>query len=129
VAGAIDEDVLGFDVAMDDPRAMRRRDPAPGGDEALEDLARRSRLGQPRGERRALDQLHRDVRAVTVAAGVVDRDDVGMRELRERAAFAHEPLDAEVQLGVDQLDRDRAIELRIVTGVDRAHAAVAEPAA
>ena len=62
-------------------------------------------------------------------ADVVERADVRMIELRDRARFAIEPL-AELRIGGEQvrqdLDRDDAIEAGIAGFVDLAHAARAE---
>ena len=44
-----DDHVLGLEIAMDEPRRVRRREPAPGLEEHLEDLApRRCAARQPR---------------------------------------------------------------------------------
>ena len=62
-------------------------------------------------------------------AHVVQRADVGMIELRDRAGLAVEAL-AELRIGGERvrenLDRDRAIEARVARLVDLAHAAGAE---
>ena len=100
--------------------------------EHVEDLAPRPRPAlEPRRQRVALDELHRDVDVAVVGrADVVDADDVGMeswaiawasRAAASRASFA---FDAEAR--AQELERDLAIELRIVGGEHDAHAAGAE---
>ena len=59
-AVAVDEDVVGLEVAMDEARVVRRLQPAGGGDEDVEHLLDGAGpLAQPAPQRAALDQLHR----------------------------------------------------------------------
>ena len=90
-AVAPDHDVLGLEVAVDDAGRVRRRQPAPGGDEHVQDLAPASRLrAQPRVDGLAFDELHRDVDAIVDGARVVDGDDVRVRQARDRARLAQQ---------------------------------------
>src|SRR5207244_4467388 len=77
----------------------------------------------------SLDILHDDeVRAVLLAP-VVDRDDVGVVEVRRRLRFTTEPLDerrlARV-FGEERLHRDRPIQQLVVGEVDLCHPALRE---
>ena len=86
-------------------------------------------LPHERGERHAVEQLHHDVDVAGVFLQLVDRDDVGMIEAGGRARFDVEALAA--FFAVDHrrdhlLERDGAIEHRIVGLVDQAHPALAE---
>jgi hypothetical protein len=115
------------------PTAWAAARPRPGVDEHRHDVAPRSLPArQPVGQRVALDELHRDVDvAVGGGADVVDRDDVGVAELRDRLRLAHQPRPglalAEPHAGAQQLERDPPIELRIVRREHHAHAAGADP--
>ena len=66
-----------------------------------------------------------------IDADVVHGDDVGVRQARHRLRLAqHARREARLvaaEIAAQQLERDLAIELRIVRGVDHAHAARAEP--
>ena len=79
----------------------------------------------------AVDELHRDEDAALEGADVVDHDHVGVRDLGDRLRLAHQaraPRVAGVGVvaaGAQQLDRDLAIQLGIVRGVDLAHGAPA----
>ncbi len=112
------------------PDRVRGDEAARGLEEHLEDLAPRSRPAlEPRRQRVALDELHRDVQvAVVGGADVVDADDVGVRELGDRLGLAPQPrLRASLafvpRFGAQELERDLAIELGIVGGEHHAHAA------
>src|SRR5436309_6568258 len=59
-------------------------------------------------------------------ADLVDRDDVRMRELRHRTRLDEQLL---AIVAPEQLDRDLAIQLRVVRGVDDTEPAGAEPRA
>ena len=84
---------------------------------------------QPVGDGVPLDELHRDEDLVVERADVVDDDDVRVRQPRDRLRLAQRPLpplgqrDAVAGLDPQELDRDLAIELRIVRRVDLAHPA------
>ena len=89
----------------------------------FEDLTKRKRtFAQPVSERLAVEQLHDDV----VLSDVVERADVGMRELRDGLRLARE---AKLELGVlgefrgEDLHRYRAVEPRVARPVDLPHPA------
>ena len=128
-----DHHVLALEIAVDQLRRVRGREPAARGDEDVEDLA----PGAPRGvlpvrDGVAVDELHRDEDLVLEAAHVVDHDDVGVRKARDRLRLAQQARLLLDELGADgaghvqQLDRDLAIELGIVRGVDVSHRAPAD---
>lgn len=124
---AIEQHVLGLDVTVHDPRTMRGGEPASHGDELVENLAPgAARRTKPRGERLAFDELHRDVDLIAIGAGVVNPDDVRMRQLRERSTLTQQTLEtsARRELGMHELERDTTLELRIVRGVHGAHPTV-----
>ena len=86
---------------------------------------------QPVAQRAAGQVLHRQEDLALVDADVVDRDDVRVRQLRDRLGLAHQARlaarrDRPALVRAQQLERDLAIELRIVGGVDDAHRAGAE---
>src|SRR5262249_12166846 len=125
-AGTRKHDIARLQIAVDDAggvRAVERAADLTGDPQRLVD-GQRSAL-EPRGERLALQVLH-DNEAV---ADVVERADVGMRELRDRAGFAVEAL-PELRVGGDRrgqhLDRHRPIEARVAGLVDLAHSAGAQ---
>ena len=80
----------------------------------------------------ALDELHRDVPDAVVLAEIVDRDDVGMVEASRRLRLAAKARDhgrrvfAGKLVGADRLQRDDALDHRIVAFVDDAHRAAAD---
>ena len=122
-----DHHVLRFEVAVDDPGAVRGCQAPPRQAEHAQDLvARPPLLFQPDRDRVAFDQLHRDEHAPVGRADVVDGHQVRMGELGDRLRLAHHPrrLDV-VGIGVaaHDLDGDLSIQLGIVRGVDLAHSA------
>ena len=74
-----EEDVVGFEVAVDHAGAVSRGEALTGGDEAGEHgLPRGSVLAEPGAERATLDVLHGDEGVALVLAELVDLDDVGV---------------------------------------------------
>jgi hypothetical protein len=125
-----DEDVFGFEIAVDDSPAVRGRDRVRDRAYVIERLARWKRtLRQPLAKRDAFEQLGHDVRGVPVAPHVVQREDVGMRQGSDGASFALEPrqrLRVAGQIGREELDRDVAPETRVACAKYLAHAPTAE---
>ena len=107
---------------MDQPRGVRGREPAPGADERIRDLAGPAHAAQPGGERHSIDVLHREEDLAGVDTDIVDADDVWMREARHRLGFAQQPVLARfaAALGAQDLERDLAIELGVIGFVDHA---------
>ena len=127
-----DVEIPRLHVAMHEPRAVRRRQPLAGGDHHAEHLLLRRLLGeQPRLERRALDELRREEDVALERPDVVHRDDVRMRQPRQRLRLAEQPRAPSLRLlsrarpRVQELQRDGPLELRIVRLVDDAHPALA----
>ena len=107
-----DQDVVGLDVAVHDPRRMCSREAAAGFEQAIDDLAGLARCAlEPRAQAAAVDQLHRDEGVAAMRADVEHGHDVRVREPRERARLAHQVLapiatDAAVAVCAQQLQRD-----------------------
>ncbi len=80
VAVAREEDVAGFDVAVNDPPRVRRRERLGDRHRDPERLGQRQApaLGEDRLEVRPVDQLHDDVLDAPVHARVEDRRHVGV---------------------------------------------------
>ena len=77
----------------------------------------------------ALEQLHRHEHLVVLEAELVDGDDVGMAQQRDRLRLAHEALAhrlVRVEAGRDALDGDVAVQHRVVGAEDLAHGPLAE---
>ena len=126
-----DHHVLRLEVAVDDARRVRRRQSASGGEEDVQDLPAScaARRAQPLLDRLPVDQLHRDEHAVAERAGVVDGDDVRVREAGDGARLAEQPRATLAGAAVEplhDLEGDAAVQLRVVSRVDLAHAAAPE---
>src|SRR5207245_6298366 len=91
-------------------------------------LARRDRPPRDaRGERLAVDELHRDEQLAAGVADFVELTDARMRDRGGGARFPAQPV-ALVRLGaaVQHLDGDLAPELFVARGEDDTHAAASE---
>ena len=127
------QDVGRLHVAMDDTRSVRIAER--GGElspQRQHPLARHPpRRRQRDVEGLAVDQLHRDIGDAVRLAHVVDRGDVGMAQRAGRARLSQETL-AQVGMarvvGLQDLDRDRAADVRIAGAVYVGHRALAEAA-
>ncbi|SII95339.1 Uncharacterised protein [Mycobacteroides abscessus subsp. abscessus] len=126
-----EEDVVGFEVAVDD---AGRVDGLEGGEDRVEDDDR-----LPRGEGAAVLELapqghrgqvlHDEVDDVAVAGLVVDGDEVGVGEATGVDRLATEALDEGVigdEVLVHDLDRDLAVETQVGAPVDHRHAAAGD---
>ena len=76
-ARLVDEHVRGLEVAVQDARVMRVREPLARGHERAQHVERVARL-DPARQRLTIDELHRDVQLIAVATDVVHRDHVRM---------------------------------------------------
>ena len=125
-----EEEVLGLDVAVDDALVVRGGQALRHARRVLGGLAHADRpLAQPRAHRLALEQLRHHEEPIALLAGVVDRDDVGVRERRHRLRLG---LEAGERVGVigevlgQDLDRHVALEAGVAGAVDLPHPAGAE---
>ena len=124
-----DHHVLGLEVAVDQALGVRGRQPAPRGEEQLEHLGPGRSRRETLLERRALDELHRDVDEPLVLADVVHRDHVRVGEAGHRHGLAQQTTrlaTLAAGAGVHDLQRDLAIELWIVGPEHDTHAARAQ---
>ena len=115
---AIDENVLGLEIAMDDAHGMRRGQTAQHAVHLRRDLRHGARAGA--GDQIAhgaiLGELHRVPGDVAATVPIVDRDDGRMRELRRELRLATEATDRALvarDVRVQQLERDLAPEREI----------------
>src|SRR5215469_6963670 len=80
-------------------------------------------------KRRALDKLHREKRPALMLSHIVDRADIGMSKLGNSTRFA---LEAQAQIGFlrqafrEHFDGDGAVQARIVSTINFAHAALCQ---
>ena len=126
-----EQEVLRLHVAVDETCGMSRCEPGAH----LHAERRRLPCGQPAAarhelrERLSLDVLHRDERPSAVLAHIEDAHDVRVREPRRQACLAQE---APPQLLVpgevlgEPLQRHRAVELDVMSEIDRRHRSVPE---
>ena len=121
-----DHEVLGLQIAVDDPGGVRLR-------EGVRDLRgdRENPFGRKRPSRdeltqsRSLDELHRDPRNGAGLADLVDRDDVRVVQRRGGARLlleAGEPVRVGRERLRQHLDRDFAAQPRIARLVHLSHA-------
>ena len=117
---------------MHDAQRMRRLQRARGLTSERQHVRHLQRTAlNPRGQRIAVDQLHRDVRtAIQSIADLVDHADVRMIQRRRRARFTLEAL-PRIRIAREmrprQLQRDAAAERDVFGNPHLAHAAFAEP--
>ena len=124
--------LAGFEIAVNDAALVRRL-------EAVAELRRyRQRLGgrqrarrQAIGQRRALDQLHRDDRSAVAGFDAEDLGDVGMIERREHLCLALESTETAGIAGArreQDLEGDVALQADVAGAEHFSHPAGAEPA-
>src|SRR5437763_379566 len=70
-----------------------------------------------------------DVPVAAARVELVQRNQVGMDDVRERAKFALEPEQIAAGGGLEQLERDLALQVLVERSIDEARAAGAERAA
>ena len=81
-------------------------------------------LGEDVAERLLVHELHRDVGRVAVAADVENGHDVGVRDGAGGARLAQEAGDiflVDAELVLEQLDRDRAVDVGVAGAIDARH--------
>jgi hypothetical protein len=128
---AVDQDILGLDVAVDEPVLVREREPAGDLECELDRFARFERplLVEELLQVHAVDVFEDDELPTVLLAAVDHGDDVRMSELRDRASLAAEALDVGVvarELLVEDLQRNCAFEQLVVRPIDARHAARAD---
>ena len=85
------------------------------------------RMAHGMGERRTIHEFHCQERIAVVKRKVIDGDDVGMQAPPGRARLSPEAVDVVLtlgsvqQVGADELDRDNAVDLRVMGAIDDAH--------
>ena len=124
------EDVLRLQVPMDQASGVRGRQATGNLDRNLDRLARGNRTGvQAIAQRFALEELRDGEELSVVDAGIEDRQDVGVRERRDRLRLALEA-GAPILIGRDaqrqHFDGDVSRKPRIAGAVHFAHATRAE---
>jgi hypothetical protein len=111
---------------VDQPGGVGGDQAVAGGDEEVEDLAPGARLSlQPGVQGAAAEELHGQEDLLVDDADVVDADDVGVGQPGHRLGLAHQARGREGvglgAVGVEDLERDLPVQLRIVRAVDDAH--------
>jgi hypothetical protein len=127
---AREQHVLRLEVAVDHAGGVRGADAGADRARDREHAGDGQRLARdPRGERFAVDELHGQHAFAVEVAEIVDARDVGMRDPARELDLAAEPLERprrSRQLGPQDLERDRLVELEVARLVDVAHSAGAQ---
>ena len=127
-----DDDVVAFQIAMDDAPLVRMRERIRQLPSVVHDMLRRHRAGvQHRAERPSFDQLHGDIGLPLGFADFVHRADVRMIERGGGARFTHQPgaCGGIVKVrGQEAFDGDVSIELLVAGPIHLAHSTSAESA-
>jgi hypothetical protein len=133
LAGFIDQDIAGFEVAMNNAALMRVLDRLANGDHQIEALASAELVivGVP-DQRQPVDQFHGEVRLHTEGCvggpRFVNLRDVGMMEPSQNLRLLLEAPDqiAAGPAGSDDLESDQPARLLLFGFIHGAHAAFAE---
>ena len=127
-------DVVGLEVAMHQAGLVRRLEAATRRPIAREDVAERApRLFLPGPQRLPPDVLHRDVDLLVLdGPDFIYVDHVRVRQAGQRPGLAQQStarhrIDIAALAGTQQLQRDLAVQDRIVRRMDHAHAAASQP--
>ena len=131
-----EQHVIGLEIAVDDACLMGRRQSLAGLDERRDHLAPVVVLAHPLAQGRAVHILHDEEQLFAIAADVVNRRDVRVLEARHRLGLVAEPLNqALVSIAdlsvlqrqpkprIQELQRDLAIELGVMSGIHDPHPA------
>ena len=124
------KNVAGLQIPVNDAgpvRCLERRRDLDGDLEGL--IERQGAFREPIRQRRAFEVLHDEKRRALLLAHVVQRADMRVSELRDRAGFAIEPLTElriRGQLFGQDLDRDGAVEASVASLVHLPHPTGAE---
>ena len=115
-----------LEIAVDDARGVRGGQRIGDlGDEPRRLCVRQGSSREPRRQRLALVVRYGDERLAVRVADFVDRPDVRVIERARRARFAQEPCRrfGGARPGIEELERDPALQLRVLREVDGAHSA------
>jgi hypothetical protein len=131
-AVGVQQDVLGLDVAVDQPGAVRG---SQRGEHRLHDLQRLARtepaaLGEQGAQGASRDVLHRQEHVALAGALVVHGDHARVRQRRSVLGLADEAsyeLLVAHEVRVHDLQGHRALELGVMADVHRRHAALGDP--
>ena len=125
-AALVDQDVVRFDVAVQDAPLVRVRQGFGDGHADAHHLRLRQTAGtDQRLGTRALDKFHGEEVDAACLADIDAPDDIGMAQLRGCVGLANEPLDEHRLLGETRrqdLDRDDAFHRDLARFENRAHA-------
>src|SRR5262249_19601139 len=127
---AVHEDVVRFDIAMNNAAFMRMLQGVADLRRKVEDIARRDGVpGNQVPQAGSFDILHHQIIQIVDLAKIKDPDDIGMHEFGQRSGFADEALLSVCVLSefwTYDLDGDVPIQERLPALVDDAHASVTE---
>ena len=130
VGQLLQEDIGRFQIAVDDPLAVREGQPAQRlPDDVQRPPERQRALLDQVPQRLALQELHHQKGHAAVDPEVGHRNDVGVRQRRQRLGLALEPPPPLRDAGrvlVQHLDRHEPPEVRLPPPVHDPHAAFAE---
>ncbi len=125
-----DEDVAGFQIAVNDPVRMRGVERVGDRCRQLQKLGQRQRAAREAvAQAFALQKLHHEKRHAAFATHFVNRADVRMVERRRRARLPVESLHRAFirqECRREELERHLAAQSRVLRAVDNAHAAGAD---
>ena len=130
VPAAGDEQIGRLDIAVNDPGGVRRFQRVGDLDrERQEPIDLERAPGDPMLQRHPVEELHDEERAAALLADVVDGADVGVVQRRGGPCLAAESgqrLGITSKVGRQELQRDEALQARILGLVHDTHAAAAE---
>ena len=129
--GALDHDVVGLHVAVDDALRMRVGESPADVAQDLSELRRRHRPASSDAvaERLAVDERHDEEHDVVDVVHGKDRNDVRVRQFGGGARFVQEALlerGLTGQMRLENLERHRPLECDVLREVHDSHAAAAE---
>ena len=137
VPSCADHDVLWLEVAVDDARGVRRREAPAGGEEDVAYLAPARgacRPASPRASAPSTNSIAMKTRSSIVPASWTtttfgwESRAMALRFAQQRGRGCARRARRRESPVVQQLERDLAIELRVVGGIDLAHATAADQA-
>jgi hypothetical protein len=128
---AVDHDICGFHVSVDDAGTMRVIEARADLLDVVEALCERQRLlcGDDLVERFPVDILHGHERLVVLLADFVNGDEILVTQVCCGPGFAHEPFEQFVieESIAENLYGNQSVERRVASEVNGPHAAAAQP--